>query len=133
MICPPGLQSESRGERNISGKTGGGVGRRSARMKGVVLHKLGSTLGLRWGMSRGVSTGHEAGPRVLGVDVLHEMALEDHAVEAGEHGDDQAGKLGDEARQPLHGVPLRVGASANPILAGGRRLCSSYLVAVMPR
>jgi hypothetical protein len=34
------------------------------------------------------------------------MTLEDDAVEAGEPGDDQAGKLGDEARQRLHGVLL---------------------------
>ena len=38
-----------------------------------------------------------------------QMALEDDAVEAGEHGDDEAGKLGDEARQRLHGVLLREG------------------------
>ena len=62
-----------------------------------------------------------------------EMALEDDAVEAGEHGDDQAGKLGDEARQRLHGVLLRNGARANPILKAERRICSSYLVAATPR
>ena len=38
-----------------------------------------------------------------------QMSLEDDAVETGEHGDDQAGKLGDEARQRLHGVLLRKG------------------------
>ena len=38
-----------------------------------------------------------------------QLALEDDAVEAGEHGDDQLGKLGDEARQRLHGVVLRIG------------------------
>jgi hypothetical protein len=62
-----------------------------------------------------------------------EVALEDHAVEAGEHGDDRAGKLGDEALQRRHGVLLRDGASANPILSAGRGLCSSYLVAAMLR
>ena len=62
-----------------------------------------------------------------------QIALEDDAVEAGEHGDDQVGKLGDEARQRLHGVLLRVGASSNPILAGERRFCSSFLVAASPR
>ena len=51
-----------------------------------------------------------------------QVALEEDAIEAGEHGDDQAGKLGDEARQRLHGVLRRVGASANPILPRGRRL-----------
>jgi hypothetical protein len=61
------------------------------------------------------------------------VALEEDAVEAGEHGDDQAGKLGGEARQRLQGVLLRVGASAIPILTGGRRLCSSCLVAATPR
>src|SRR5512143_4356540 len=62
-----------------------------------------------------------------------EMALEDDAVKAGEHGADQAGKLGDEARQRLHGVLLRTGAGANPSLAVERLLCSPYLVAAMPR
>jgi hypothetical protein len=62
-----------------------------------------------------------------------EVAPEEDAVEAGEHGDDQSGKPGDEARPRLHGVLLRVGASANPILTGGRRLCSSSLVAATPR
>ena len=38
-----------------------------------------------------------------------QVALEDDAVKAGEHGDDQAGKLGDEARQRLHGVLRWVG------------------------
>src|SRR3954454_22217034 len=61
------------------------------------------------------------------------MALEDDAVKTGEDGDDQAGKLGDEARQRLHGVLLRTGAGANPILAGERLSCSAYLVAAMPR
>src|SRR3954465_9102182 len=61
------------------------------------------------------------------------MALEDDAVKTGEDGDDQAGKLGDEARQRLHGVLLRGGAGANPILAGERLACSSYLVAALPR
>src|SRR5262245_45825866 len=61
------------------------------------------------------------------------MALEDDAVETGEHRDDQAGKLGDEARQRLHGVLLRKGGSANPILKVERRFCSSYLVAALPR
>jgi hypothetical protein len=37
------------------------------------------------------------------------MALEDDAVETGEHGDDQTGKLGDEARKCFHGVLLRKG------------------------
>jgi hypothetical protein len=62
-----------------------------------------------------------------------EVALLNHAVEAGEHGGDQAGKLGDEARRRPDGVLLRDAASANPILTGGRRLCSSSLVAAMPR
>src|SRR5262249_23769857 len=62
-----------------------------------------------------------------------QVPLEDDTVETGEHGDDQAGKLGDEARQRLHGVLLRTGAGANPILAGGRRPCSTYFVAAMPR
>ena len=35
MVCLPGSQSESRGRRNISGKTGGRVGRRSGRMKEI--------------------------------------------------------------------------------------------------
>src|SRR3954454_15281916 len=61
------------------------------------------------------------------------MALEDDAVKTGEYSDDHAGKLGDEARQRLHGVLLRTGAGANPILAGGRRSCSTYLVAALPR
>ena len=39
-----------------------------------------------------------------------QIALEDDAVKARQHGDDQAGKLGDEARQRLHGVLLRVRA-----------------------
>ena len=43
-----------------------------------------------------------------------EMALEDDAVKTGEHGDDQAGKLGDEARQRLHGVLLRKGLVQTP-------------------
>src|SRR5262249_5907547 len=100
---------------------------------GVVDHGVGLILG----------EGHEVAPSDLEnvVDEAFEgwpiadgeVALEDHAVEAGEHGDDHAGKLGDEARQRLHGVLLRVGASANPILTGGRRLCSSYLVAATPR
>src|SRR5262249_38801640 len=38
-----------------------------------------------------------------------QMTLEDDTVETGEHGDNQAGKLGDEARQRLHGVLLREG------------------------
>src|SRR5262249_55501136 len=62
-----------------------------------------------------------------------EMALEDDAIKTGEHGDDQTGKLGDEARQRLQGVLLRSGARANPILKAGRRFCSSYLVAALPR
>src|SRR5208337_4007579 len=62
-----------------------------------------------------------------------QIALEDHAVKAREHGDDQVGKLGDEARQRLHGVLLRVGATSNPILAGERCYCSSFLVAASPR
>jgi hypothetical protein len=37
------------------------------------------------------------------------MALEDDAVKAGENGEDQAGKLGDETRQRLHGVLLQKG------------------------
>ena len=57
-----------------------------------------------------------------------QMALEDDAVKTGEHGDDQAGKLGDEARQRLHGVLLQKGSSTNPILRVERRLCSTYLV-----
>jgi hypothetical protein len=43
-----------------------------------------------------------------------EMALEDDAVEAGERSDDQVGKLGDEARQRLHGVLLRKGLVQTP-------------------
>jgi hypothetical protein len=43
-----------------------------------------------------------------------EVPLEDDAIEAGEHGDDQAGKLGGEARQRLHGVLLRIGAFSKP-------------------
>jgi hypothetical protein len=39
------------------------------------------------------------------------VALEDDAVEALEHGDDQAGKPGDEARQRLHGVLLQAESS----------------------
>jgi hypothetical protein len=62
-----------------------------------------------------------------------EVTLEDDAVEAGEHGDDQSGKLGDEARQRLYSVLRSVGAPANPIVTGGRRLCSSFLVAATPR
>src|SRR5262249_851060 len=62
-----------------------------------------------------------------------EMALEDDTVKTGEHGDDQVSKLGDEARQRLHGVLLRSGAGAIPILKAGRRSCSSYLVAALPR
>ncbi len=58
---------------------------------------------------------------------------QDDPIEAGEHTDDQAGKLDDEARQRLHGVLLRSGARTNPILAGGRRSCSSFLVAALPR
>ena len=50
-----------------------------------------------------------------------QIALEDHAVKAREHGDDQVGKLGDEARQRLHGVLLRVGATFQPH-SGGRTL-----------
>ena len=38
-----------------------------------------------------------------------QVSLEEDTVEAGEHGDDQAGKLDDEARQRLHGVLLRKG------------------------
>ena len=52
-----------------------------------------------------------------------QIALEDHAVKAREHGDDQVGKLGDEARHRPHGVLLRVGATSNPILAGERCFC----------
>jgi hypothetical protein len=58
------------------------------------------------------------------------VALEDDAIEAGEQGDDQGGQLGGEARQRLHGVLVRVGASANPILTGGPKviaLCSQVL------
>ena len=66
------------------------------------------------------SEGHEVGAADL-KDVVDELlksrtvvegevALEDDAVEAREHGDDQAGKLGDEARQRLHGVLLQVGS-----------------------
>ena len=43
-----------------------------------------------------------------------EMALEDDSVKTGEHSDDQAGKLGDEARQRLHGVLLRKGLVQTP-------------------
>ena len=43
-----------------------------------------------------------------------QMALEDDAVKTGEHGDDQAGKLGDEARQRLHGVLLWKGLVQTP-------------------
>jgi hypothetical protein len=62
-----------------------------------------------------------------------QIALEDHAIETREHRHDQAGKLDDEARQRLHGVLLRGVGSGNPILEGGRRLCSSFLVAAWPR
>src|SRR6516165_1371779 len=47
-----------------------------------------------------------------------QIALENDAVKAREHGDDQTGKLGDEARKRLHGVLLRHGAHSNPILGG---------------
>ena len=62
-----------------------------------------------------------------------QMALEENAVKTGKHGDDQAGKLGDEARQRLHGVLLQNRAGANPILKAERRFCSSSLVAALPR
>ena len=42
------------------------------------------------------------------------------------------GKLGDEARQRLHGVLLRVGDASNPILVVERWFCSSSLVAASP-
>jgi hypothetical protein len=42
------------------------------------------------------------------------LTLEEDAVEAGEHGDDQAGKLGDEARQRLHGVLRWVAGLSKP-------------------
>src|SRR5579883_2606681 len=68
--------------------------------------------------------GHEVAPPDL-EDVVAEafegravgegqMAREEDAIEAGEHGDDQAGKLGDEARQRLHGVLRWSGASREP-------------------
>jgi hypothetical protein len=62
-----------------------------------------------------------------------QMTRETHAVETREHGDDQAGKLGNEARQRFHGVLLQGGESSNPILTGERRFCSSFLVAATPR
>jgi hypothetical protein len=43
-----------------------------------------------------------------------EEKLEDDAVKTGENGDDQAGKLGDEARQRLHGVLLPKGLVQTP-------------------
>src|SRR5262249_10078720 len=62
-----------------------------------------------------------------------QMALEDDAVKTGEHSNDQAGKLGDEARQRLHGVLLWKGARTNPILVWERLPCYSSLVAALPR
>ena len=62
-----------------------------------------------------------------------EIALEEDAVRAGEHGDDQAGKLGDEARQRLYGVLLRDGTASSLILMRERRFGSSLLVAALPR
>jgi hypothetical protein len=38
------------------------------------------------------------------------VTFEDHGIEAGVHSEDQAGKLGGEARERLHGVLLRAGA-----------------------
>jgi hypothetical protein len=105
---------------------------------------LGQALGgVNQGLGLLLSEGHEVAPSDL-EDVVDEafqgrpigegqIALEDDAVKAGEHGDDQAGKLGDEARQRLHGVLLWVGAYSNPILAGERRFGSSFLVAALPR
>ena len=62
-----------------------------------------------------------------------QMTLEDDAVETGEHGDDQACKLGDEARQRLHGVLLRKGLVQTPFWPENAVFSSSYLVAAMPR
>src|SRR4051794_3243655 len=52
---------------SIGQKTGGRDESASWRMKGFILHKLGSALGGRWGVLWRASTGHEAGPRVLGL------------------------------------------------------------------
>jgi len=62
-----------------------------------------------------------------------QVGFQDHAVKAGEHGHDQAGKLGNEARQRLHGVLLQGGCLDNTIFAAERRFCSSFLVAAPPR
>jgi hypothetical protein len=100
---------------------------------GVVDHGLGLLLG----------EGHEVAPSDL-EDVVDEafqgrpvgdgqVAREADPVKTGEHGNDQAGKLGNEARQRLHGVLLQDGAPSNPILTGGCHSCSSFLVAASPR
>jgi hypothetical protein len=62
-----------------------------------------------------------------------EVALEDKAVKAGEHGHNQAGELGDEAQWRLHGVLLQGGCLDNTILVAECRFCSSFLVAALPR
>ncbi len=43
-----------------------------------------------------------------------QIASEHNAAEAGERGDDEFGKLEDEARQRLHGVLLWMGERPNP-------------------
>src|SRR5579885_283441 len=76
----------------------------AARRAGAVDQRLGLLLG----------EGHEVAPPDL-EEVIDEalegrsigggeVALEDDAIEAGEHGDDRSGQLGDGARQRLHGV-----------------------------
>jgi hypothetical protein len=94
---------------------------------GVVDHDLGLFL----------SKGHEITATDL-QDVVDEaferlrvgdvqIALEDHPIEAREHCDDQLGKLGDEARQRVHGVLLQYGMVGKPILEAERRYCSNSL------
>ncbi len=63
------------------------------------------------------------------------IALEDNPIKAGEHGDDQAGKLGDESHESramaFSFKVLRV--STTPFLKAERRFSYYLLVAALPR
>jgi hypothetical protein len=57
-----------------------------------------------------------------------QITREANPVKTREHGNDQTGKLGDEARQRLHGVLLLRGwFLAKPIVEVERRFCSYFL------
>ena len=61
-----------------------------------------------------------------------QIAFEDDTIKTREHGDDQVGKLGNEAQASSWRSPS-AWVSDNTILKAERRFCLSFLVAAPPR